>query len=111
LRGDAAVMRAQFAHLLEMSKRPRIDIQVLPFDAGGGTAPAHDGATFTVMKFPISMDNDPGLVYLEPLTGGRYVEKPEEIAVYQQALTRLRVLAADQKASRGIIQRAMKEVT
>ena len=107
-RGDAKVMRGQLKHLLEMSKRPRIDIQVLPFDAGA--TPAQDGGTFTVMRFPPEMENDPGLVYLELLTGGQYFEKADEIAEYRRALTRLHALAADQKVSRGIIERAMKEV-
>jgi transcriptional regulator with XRE-family HTH domain len=107
-RGDASTMRKQLKHLIEMSERPRIDIQVLPFDAGA--SPAQDGGTFIVMKFPPEMEGDPGLVYLELLTGGRYFEKPEEISEYQRVLTRLHALAADQKASRGIIERAMKEV-
>ncbi len=107
-RGDAKTMRDQLKHLLEMSKRPRVDIQVLPFDAGA--SPAQDGGSFIVMTFPTEMENDPGLVYMELVTGGHYFEKPEEIAEYQRVLTRLHALAADQKASRGIIERAMKEV-
>lgn len=107
-RGDANTMREQLKHLLEMSKRPRIDIQVLPFDAG--STPAQDGGNFVVMKFPPEMESDPGLVYVELLTGGQYFEKADEIAEYRRALTRLHALAADQKASRGIIERAMKEV-
>ncbi|MFI7672599.1 helix-turn-helix transcriptional regulator [Actinophytocola sp. NPDC049390] len=107
-RGDAKAMRDQLKHLLEMSKRPRTDIQVLPFEAGA--TPAQDGGTFTVMTFPPEMENDPGLVYLELLTGGQYFEKADEIAEYRRALTRLHALAADQKASRGIIERAMREV-
>lgn len=109
IRGDAIVMHAQLKHLLEMSERPRIDIQVLPYDAGA--TPAQQGGTFTVMTFPPAMENDSGVVYLELLTGGRYIEEPEEITEYQWALTRLRALAADQKRSREIIKRAMKEVT
>jgi hypothetical protein len=62
------------------------------------------------MKFPPEMESDPGLVYVELLTGGHYFEKPDEIAEYRRALTRLHALAADQKTSRGIIERAMKEV-
>ena len=107
-RGDAKTMRDQLKHLLEMSKRPRVDIQILPFDAGA--SPAQDGGTFTVMTFPPEMENDPGLVYLELLTGGQYFEKPDEIAEYRRALTRLHAMAADQKVSRGIIERAIKEV-
>jgi transcriptional regulator with XRE-family HTH domain len=107
-RGDAGTMRAQLEHLLELSERPRIDLQVLPFDAGA--SPAEDGGTFVLMKFPHVLEGDAGLVYLELLTGGMYFEKPKEIARYQRVLTRLHALAADQKASRGIIGRAMKEV-
>jgi transcriptional regulator with XRE-family HTH domain len=107
-RGDAGTMRGQLKQLLEMSKRPRIDIQVLPFDAG--STPAQDGGNFVVMKFPTEMEGDPGLVYVELLTGGHYVEKPNEIAEYRRALTRLHAMAADPKASRGIIEGAMKEV-
>ncbi|MFC4852428.1 helix-turn-helix domain-containing protein [Actinophytocola glycyrrhizae] len=107
-RGDAVTMRDQLKHLLAMSERPRVDIQVLPFDAGA--SPAQDGGSFIVMKFPPEMENDPGLVYLELVTGGQYFEKPDEIAAYSRVLTRLHALAADQKASRGIIERAMKEV-
>ncbi|HEV2784411.1 MAG TPA: helix-turn-helix transcriptional regulator [Actinophytocola sp.] len=109
IRGDAVVMHAQLAYLLELSERPRIDVQVLPFDAGA--TPAQYGATFTVMTFPPAMGHDTGLVYVDLLTGGRYIEQPEEITEYQRALTRLHALAADQKRSREIIQRAMKEVT
>ena len=107
-RGDNAVMREQLAHLLELSAQPRIDIQVLPFDAG--STPALDGGNFIILKFPAEMEDDPGLVYLELLTGGQYVEKPEEIAEYQRAMKGLHALAANQKASRAIIDRALKEV-
>lgn len=107
--GGAAVMRGQLNHLLEQSKRPGIDVQILPYDAG--PTPAQQGGSFTVMKFPAAMEGDPGLVYLELLTGGQYVEKPEEIAQYERAMTRLQALAANQVASRGIIRRALKEVT
>lgn len=107
-RGDAATMRAQLRRLIELSERPRIDIQVLRFDAG--STPAQDGGNFVVMKFPAEMEGDPGLVYLESLIGGQYIEKAEEIAVYHRALTRLHALAADQKASRAIIEKAIKEV-
>jgi hypothetical protein len=107
-RGNGAVMCAQFEHLLEMSRQPRIDIQVLPFDAGAN--PAQDSGAFIVMKFPTEMEGDPGLVYLELLTGGHYLEKPEEVVEYQRALTRLHSLAASPEASRGIIERRLKEV-
>jgi len=107
-RGNTAVMREQLEHLLEMSCQPRIDIQVLSFDAGAN--PAQDSGAFIAMNFPPEMEGDPGLVYLELLTGGHYLEKPEEVAEYQRALTRLHALAASPETSRGIIERRLKEV-
>ncbi|GAA2798485.1 helix-turn-helix transcriptional regulator [Saccharopolyspora taberi] len=107
-RGDSAVMREQLAHLLEMSERPRIDIQVLPLDAGAHTA--QQGGTFTLMKFPPDMKNDPGVAYVELVNTGLYIEDPEEIALYERTLRRVHALAATPEDSRGIIQRAMKEV-
>ena len=107
--GGAEVMHGQLNHLLDYSDRPGVDVQILPYDAG--PTPAQQGGSFKVMKFPAAMEGDPGLVYLELLTGGQYVEKPEEIAQYERAMTRLQALAANQATSRGIIRRAMKEVT
>jgi transcriptional regulator with XRE-family HTH domain len=107
-RGTATVMRDQLAHLIEMSEHPRVDLQILALDAG--PTPALDGGNFVLMTFPPEMEGDPGLVHLELLTGGTYVEKPGEIAAYQRASTTLHALAAGQKTSRGIIERAMREV-
>ncbi|MFC7344936.1 Scr1 family TA system antitoxin-like transcriptional regulator [Saccharopolyspora griseoalba] len=53
---------------------------------------------------------DPGVVYEEVLLGGRYHEDPEEIALYDRAITRLQALAETQEDSRAILQRARKEV-
>lgn len=108
-RGSSEVMREQFEHLLEMSRRPRIDIQILPYDAGA--SPAQDSGMFIVMRFPPEMEGDPGLVYFELLPGGQYLEKPQEVAMYQRALTRLHAQAASPEASRGIIERRIKEVS
>jgi DNA-binding XRE family transcriptional regulator len=109
MRGGPDVMREQLAHLLEISERPSVDIKVLPFDAGASSA--QDSGTFVVMNFPPEMEDDPGLVYFELLTGGKYLEKPEEVEMYKGALTRLHGQAASSAVSRGIIERRMKEVS
>lgn len=106
-RGDTEVMHQQLAHLLAMSERPRIDIQVLPLDVGAHDAQA--GGTFTVMKFPSDMVGDPGLVYQEMISTGLYIEDPEQVRHYERALSRVRALAASANESRKIIERAMKE--
>lgn len=107
--GGEITMHGQLTYLLEASERPRIDLQVLPY--GAGATVAQQGGSFVVMRFPPDMENDPGLVYLELLTGGQYFENPADIAEYRRAMTRLHALAADQNRSRELIQRALKEVT
>jgi transcriptional regulator with XRE-family HTH domain len=106
MRGGPAVTREQFEHLLEVSERPHIDIQILPFDSDA----AHEGGPFTIMKFPPEMEGDPGLVYIELPTGAQYFEKPEEIELFKQTLNRLRSSAASPEVSRRIIERRLKEV-
>lgn len=61
------------------------------------------------MRFPAALDGDPGLVCLDLLTGGHYVEDAAKIAEYEHAMTRLRALAGNQRTSRGIIRKVMKE--
>lgn len=107
-RGSDSAMREQLEHLLLMSERPRIDIQVLPLNAGAHGA--QQGGTFTVMRFPPDMLGDPGVVYHELPSTGYYFETPEEIALYERILSRVHALAATPEESRRIIQQAMKEV-
>lgn len=106
-RGSAEVMAEQLNHLIEMSERPRIDLQVLPMKAGAHLA---QSGGFQVLKFTAEMAGDPGVVYLEGLVEGRYYEKPEEVALYERTMTRLQVQAASQEDSREILRRAAQEV-
>ena len=58
--GGRAVMRAQLGRLLEMSERPNITLQVIPFDRG-----VHPGmlGAFVQLKFGAVA---PDIVYVEP---------------------------------------------
>lgn len=107
--GGSAVMCGQLNHLLKQSERPGIDVQILPLDAG--PTAAQQSGSFMMLKFPTPLERDPGLVYLDLLTGGQYVEKSEEIIEYERAMTRLQALAANPSTSRGIIGKALKEVS
>ncbi len=82
--GGPAVMDKQIQHLIDLSERPNIQLQVVTFDLGGH--PAESGA-FTVLRFP--EPEIPDLVYLEQLTGSLYLDKPEEVAAYGAVLDRL----------------------
>jgi transcriptional regulator with XRE-family HTH domain len=70
--GGEGVMRHQRARLLELAARPRITIQVVPFEVG-----AHAGmrGPFVYLEFPGA--DDPDVLYLEGQRGD-YVFRDEE---------------------------------
>lgn len=82
--GSRAIMDGQLRHLAEVSERPNVRLQILPFELGGH--PAESGA-FTLLRFPESDLND--VVYLEQLTGALYLDKKDEVAEYERVLTGL----------------------
>lgn len=105
--GGADIQRAQLQHLVELAKRPNIDIQVLPFAAA-----AHSGGTntFIILSFPAELEHDPGAVYAETKIRGYYYEEPEELVAYRDALTRLRVQAIKPGKSPAFIHRVAEEL-
>lgn len=107
-RGTPEVMAEQLAHLLKMSEQPRVELLVLPLNAGAHVA---QQGSFQILKFPAEFVGDPGVVYLELLVEGRYYEEPDDIALYERAMNDLRVRAATPEESRTIVHRTMKEVT
>ncbi|MFF9814221.1 helix-turn-helix domain-containing protein [Streptomyces sp. NPDC014006] len=82
--GDRAVMREQLQHLIDMSERPNIRLQVMPFSFGGHSG---ESGAFTVLRFPESDLSD--VVFIEQLTSALYLDKPEDVAQYEQALKEL----------------------
>ncbi|SRR5712691_5133596 len=83
--GGPAAMRGQLRHLIEMSQRPNVTIQVVPFQIGG-----HSGAggPFSLLRFA---DADlPDIVYLEQLTCAVYHDKPGIVKGYLAVMDRLR---------------------
>ncbi len=86
--GGLSAMRAQLKHLIEISERPNITIQVMPFKAGGH---AGAGGPFSLLRFA---DYDlPDVVYLEQLTCAQYYDKPDIVNEYLAVMERLRVQA------------------
>lgn len=67
--GPPEVMRAQLRHLVEMAARPKVTLQVLPFDAGPhpGT-----GGPFTILNFPETATSD--AVYIATIAGELLIE-------------------------------------
>jgi transcriptional regulator with XRE-family HTH domain len=77
--GGNDTLQAQIEHLRRLDQRDHIEVRILRFDAGAHAA--MDGA-FRIFDF--DDDEDPDVVYLEVLTGARYMEKAAEVAAYRR---------------------------
>ncbi len=85
--GGPEVMAAQLARLAELATDfPGITLQVLPFSAGAHAAGG--SASLTILRFAEAPSL--GVVYLEGLSGGVYLEGQTDIANYVRAFTLLR---------------------
>jgi transcriptional regulator with XRE-family HTH domain len=102
--GGPEVVRAQLAHLIEISStRPNVNLQVLPFSAG---AHAATSGPFAIMKFPEAPDL--GVVYLEGQTGGIYMESADEVARYTLVSEHLRASALSTTATARLIEEVVR---
>jgi transcriptional regulator with XRE-family HTH domain len=101
--GDRTVMQSQIKRLLDLSKRANISLRILPLD---GPHPIGTGA-FVLLQFDEVHDvTHRDVVYLEHLTGGRYVEEEEESFTYRRTFARLGDFALDEAKSREMIASA-----
>lgn len=85
-------------------------IRVLPLSAG-----AHYGAlagAFVMLDFPLGNRVIPGpsVVYCGSVTGAFYLNRPEELAVYEKVWASLLSLALDEEQSRRISANIKEEV-
>ncbi|MGX8906264.1 helix-turn-helix domain-containing protein [Streptomyces netropsis] len=100
--GGAEILRRQLEHLLVMSNKPNVELQVLPFKAGAHTG--MDGG-YTVFHFDVG---DP-VVAVEPLTNSLYLDEDARVQRYTTAFDHLRAQALDPDASRHFIIGIAKE--
>jgi hypothetical protein len=99
-----AVMRAQLDKLTSDAERPNVTIQVLPFTAG--FHPAMYGP-FRIFRF--DGQDQPDIVYGESMTSAFYIDKPDETALYTQALDRISAQAAPGEDTVKILRQIRKE--
>ncbi|MFJ3630288.1 helix-turn-helix domain-containing protein [Streptomyces albidoflavus] len=97
--GDRMVMREQLEHLIEISERPNVTLQVMPFSFGGH---AGESGAFALLRFPESDLSD--VVYLEQLTSALYLDKREEVAQYERAMERLQRDSPDPSRTRDLLR-------
>jgi len=88
--GGPGVMAGQISHLVRMiDDFPTLTVQVLPFSAGAYAAAG--SAPLAILRFPDTPSL--GVVYLETLSGGVYLESQDDVARYTRAFALLRASA------------------
>ncbi|MBZ4015174.1 helix-turn-helix domain-containing protein [Streptomyces purpurogeneiscleroticus] len=97
--GDRSVMRGQLQHLIDISERPNVRLQVVPFNFGGH---AGESGAFTMLRFPESDLSD--IVYLEQLTSALYLDKAEEVGQYERVMSSLQEESLDPSGTRDLLR-------
>jgi transcriptional regulator with XRE-family HTH domain len=102
--GNTQVMREQLEFLIELSTRPHVTVQVIPYSMG-----AHPGMTgaFSILEFPEATDSD--VVYLEGVTSDLYLEKEPDVRRYTEMYEHLRAGALSPDQTRVVIAQVAKE--
>jgi Domain of unknown function (DUF5753) len=97
--GDASVMRAQFTHIVEVARLPRVVFRVIPLGVG-----AHPRlqSNFVLLEFSNTTVND--VVYVEGAVGNIYLESPADLEI----LSRLQSIALDPEGSVAMVSRIME---
>lgn len=103
--GGVQVMRGQVQKLLELTERPNITIQIMPFRFGGHVA---DGGAFSILRF--SEPELPDVVYLEMMVSALYLEKREYVDRYSQTMDRLTVDSPPPEATQDTLRKILTQI-
>lgn len=96
--GGSTTMSEQLDHLVELSNRPNVTIQVLPFSAQTYTVASY---SFVILRFDQDITSD--VVYAESFTAADYLDSPAAIASYTALWDDLRAAALGPVESRHLI--------
>jgi hypothetical protein len=94
--GGPKVMAAQLRHIVAVSERPNVTVQVIPFQHG-----AHSGldGPYVLLNFAKAQP----LVHLEHKRSGIFVDEPDDVEVFAQTTETLKATALDPDRSREFI--------
>jgi len=99
--GGPGVLAGQIGHLVQLSDNfPGLTIQVLPFAAGAHAAAG--SGSLAILRFPDAPSL--GVVYIEALSGGVYLESQADVARYVRAFTLLRASALSEQDSLRLLR-------
>ena len=103
--GGREVMRGQIEHLIELSSRPEVCLQVMPF-IGGLHMPLD--ASFTIMAFPDPADTDIPVVFYP--TGMLWIEDTAEVGQYNNLFRHLQATSLSPSDSVALMTSVLKEL-
>ncbi|MFD3665329.1 helix-turn-helix domain-containing protein [Streptomyces sp. NPDC058659] len=103
--GNPQTMADQLRHLAQLSEKPHVTLQVLPYGVG-----AHPGmyGKFAILEFQEA--TDASVVYLEGVTSDLYLEKANDVQSYAVMYEHLRAKALSAEQSREFILGVAKEL-
>ena len=102
--GDGEIMFDQLTALIEVSDRPNVDLQVLPFDANGFSAAFGSFAVLTS-----SGASEPYMVCVLDAGGAHYLDRVPEVVRHNQLFSHLKAVALSPEASVELIRTIAKE--
>jgi transcriptional regulator with XRE-family HTH domain len=103
--GGRAVVRGQIEHLLELSTRAGMFIQVMPYASGPQIAM---DVSFAIMTFPDPAD--PGIVCIGYPTGLLWIEDLTEVSQYNRLFNHLQAAALSFENSAAFMASVLKEM-
>lgn len=103
--GGRDVMAAQLEHLVTLSSQRNMSIRVLPFESGVHGAML---GSFTILDFD-DQYGEPDTVYVEGMTGGLYLDKPEEVKPFRFQYERLQEQSLSEDRTRDLMSSCAKE--
>lgn len=103
--GNPAARHAQLQHLLEISDRPGLTIQICPLLTGASYAAP---GSFSILKF--ATDDLPDIVYVEQLTTALYLDKRADADRYTQAMDQIAASSTTREQTTEIIQSVIADL-
>jgi transcriptional regulator with XRE-family HTH domain len=95
--GGREVMAAQLAKIQDITNRPNVAVQVLPFTAG-----SHPGleSNFTILELP---HEAPDVVFVEGLIGPVYLDRAEDLKRYREIFCKLQSMSLNSQDTAELI--------
>jgi transcriptional regulator with XRE-family HTH domain len=103
--GGAALMRAQLDHLLAVSERPGLTIQVTPLPS---PASCLVPGSFSILRFAAA--ELPDVVYVEQLTSAMYLDKRADVDRYAAAMDGISMASTTPDQTTAIVKTLLTEL-